>query len=532
MNDSQTLVDLIEQSLSKYTANPAFTCLGKTLSYGDLDSLSSAFAAYLQSHTSLAPGDRIAIQLPNLLQYPVVAYGALRAGMVVVNTNPLYTIREMQHQFSDAGARALVVLSDLGNSAREIAASSGIETLITTQPTDLHSPLPQTGNREQGNIIELREALAIGECSDFSPVAVNADDLAVLQYTGGTTGVAKGAMLLHRNLVANVRQAVTQSAAFFQEGKETYVNALPLYHIYAFTVHMLALLSRGGHNLLIPNPRDADALVEAIRPHPFTGFPGINTLFAGLCRHPGFRALDFSSLKSTSAGGMALSDQVLQQWHQLTGITIAEGYGMTEASPVISSNPPGRVRPGTVGIPVPDTEVKVIDNTGTSLPNNEAGELCVRGPQVMAGYWQRPQATREVLSEDGWLRTGDIAVIDEDGYLRIVDRLKDMIVVSGFNVYPNELEEIANSHPQVLESAAISVPDTQTGEAVKLYVVTSGDSVDEDELRDFLRTQLTAYKVPKHIEQIDALPKSNVGKILRRQLRDQVLSESRPSTAL
>lgn len=520
MNDSQTLLDLIEHSFSKYAEKPACTCLGKTLSYAELDQLSAAFAAYLQTHTSLQPGDRIAIQLPNLLQYPVAAYGALRAGLVIVNTNPLYTAREMQHQFSDAGARALVVLSSLSNSAAQVAASTGIETLITTQPTDLHTPLPSTATVADGQPVELRDALALGMRAGYSPVAVNAGDLAVLQYTGGTTGVAKGAMLLHRNLVANVRQAVKQSSAFFLEGTEVYVNALPLYHIYAFTIHLLALLSRGGHNLLIPNPRDSDALVEAIGAHPFTGFPGINTLFASLCRHPGFQALDFSTLKSTSAGGMALSEQVLQQWQKLTGITIAEGYGMTEASPVISSNPPGRVRPGTVGIPVPETEVKVIDSAGNSLPGGEAGELCVRGPQVMAGYWQRPEATREVLSEDGWLRTGDIAVIREDGYLNIVDRLKDMIVVSGFNVYPNELEEVANSHPQVLESAAISVPDRQTGEAVKLYVVASGKDFDEQSLRAFLRTQLTAYKVPKHIELIEELPKSNVGKILRRQLRD------------
>lgn len=526
MNDGTTVVDLIEQACSQYSDNPAFTCLGKTLSYHDIDTLSSAFAAWLQHHTTLQPGDRIAVQLPNLLQYPVVVFGALRAGLVVVNTNPLYTPRELEHQFNDAGARALVVLADLAATASQVASATAIEYVIVTQATDLHHPLPSGeeihSDTEQ---LMLRDVLALGSRHQPRPITVTANDLAVLQYTGGTTGVAKGAMLSHANLVSNVRQSIQQSSAYFLEGTEVYVNALPLYHIYAFTIQMLALISRGGHNLMIPNPRDTDALVEAIRGYAFTGFPGINTLFASLCRHPGFRQLDFTALKSTSAGGMALNDQVLEQWRELTGITIAEGYGMTEASPVISSNPPGRIRGGTVGIPIPDTEVKVIDSNGDTLGSGEAGELCVRGPQVMQGYWQRPEATREVLSEDGWLRTGDIAVIDDDGYIRIVDRLKDMIVVSGFNVYPTEIEDVAKTYEGVSECAAISVPDSSTGEAIKLYVVPlpeqlDGNRFDTESLREFLRTQLTPYKVPKHIECIQELPKSNVGKVLRRQLRE------------
>lgn len=528
MNDGNTVVDLLERAFTEYGDKPAFTCLGKTLSYREIDKLSSAFAAYLQNQTTLVPGDRIAIQLPNVLQYPVVAYGALRAGLVIVNTNPLYTPRELQHQFTDAGVRALVVLSDLAEVARPVATDSAIEYLLTTAVTDLHTaidipsaPAPSPSATADAPLeTGLRDALAIGDSQSITSVPRSPQDLAVLQYTGGTTGVAKGAMLSHANLVANVRQSIAQSAAYFIEGREVYVNALPLYHIYAFTIQMLALISRGGHNIMIPNPRDTDALVEAIRPYGFTGFPGINTLFASLCRHPGFQQLDFSALKSTSAGGMALSQQVLDRWRALTGITIAEGYGMTEASPVISSNPPGKIKAGTVGIAIPDTEVRVIDNNGQVLASGEHGELCVRGPQVMQGYWQRPQATREVLSDDGWLRTGDIAAIDEDGYIRIVDRLKDMIVVSGFNVYPTEVEEVAAGFDDVLECAAISVPDSNTGEAIKLYVVPQSETLDTASLRAFLRTQLTAYKVPKHIELIEELPKTNVGKVLRRQLRE------------
>ncbi len=529
MKQAQTIIDLFEYACANYADRPAFTCLAKTLSYRELDSLSALFASFLQQQTPLQPGDRIAIQLPNLLQYPVAAYGALRAGLVIVNTNPLYTPREMQHQFSDSGAKALLTLNSQQELAREVLDQTDIRLLICTDITDLHSPLPDTadaGSSQQAKEddpaitqIGFREALALG--NDFAPVTTTPDSLAALQYTGGTTGMAKGAMLTHSNLTANVRQCIAQSTDYFNEGAEIYVSALPLYHIYAFTVQMLALFSRGGHNILIPNPRDADALVEAIRPHAFTGFPGINTLFASLCNTPSFQQLDFSALKSTSAGGMAMSEKVSKQWHALTGITIAEGYGMTEASPVISSNPPGRIQTGTIGVPVPETEVKVIDLEGNTVADGTAGELCVRGPQVMTGYWQRPETTREVLSEDGWLRTGDIAILQSDGYIKLVDRLKDMIVVSGFNVYPNEVEEVATWHEQVMECAAISVPDTQTGEAIKLYVVAkSSDQLDVDELRRYLRTQLTGYKVPKYIERIAELPKSNVGKILRRQLRE------------
>ncbi|MBW2940000.1 AMP-binding protein [Zhongshania aquimaris] len=526
MNDTNTVVNLLEHAFTTYPDKPAFTCLGKTLTYKELDSLSSQFAIFLQTQTDLKPGDRLAIQLPNLLQYPVAAFGAMRAGIVIVNTNPLYTPREMQHQFSDSGAKALVTLASQKAVLETVAKNTQIQTVILTDVGDLHSAIAAGANSQSmpksGLLSEVgfRDALAAGANADFTAVALEPHSLALLQYTGGTTGVAKGAMLAHQNLVANARQCIAQSTAYFNEGAETYVAALPLYHIYAFTVQMLTLIFRGGHNILIPDPRNTDALVEAVKPYAFTGFPGISTLFASLCNNPSFQQLNFSALKSTSAGGMALSEKVATQWKALTGIEIAEGYGMTESSPVISSNPPGRIQSGTIGIPVPGTEVRIIDREGNTLPDGKAGELCVRGPQVMQGYWQRPEATAEVVSDDGWLRTGDIAIRQQDGYLKLVDRLKDIILVSGFNVYPNEIEEVASSYPDILECAAISVPDSQSGEAIKLFVVPTSNRFDADRLRDYLRTQLTPYKVPKHIALIDELPKSNVGKILRRELRD------------
>lgn len=530
--DWSNVVDLFETACQKYHDQAAFSCLGQTLTFADIDSLSRAFASFLQQHPRLQEGDRIAVQLPNLLQYPVAVFGILRAGMVVVNTNPLYTPREMQHQFRDSGAKALVVLNTLADTAAKVAVDTDINTLIVTEPVDLHQPvaalqqsvaaerLQRLTQNEDGLVsLALRDTLALAAGEEFASVNPAANAIAVLQYTGGTTGVAKGAMLSHGNLVANATQITRHASKLFREGAEIYVTALPLYHIYAFTVHMIALLSKGGHNLLIPNPRDTAAVVDAIKEYRFTGFPGITTLFNSLLHNEAFRQLDFSELKSTSAGGMALTSQVANEWRDLTGVEVAEGYGMTEASPVICSNPPGRIRPGTVGLPVPDTEVKVIDSDGNTLPSATPGELCVRGPQVMQGYWRRPEATAEVLSDDGWLRTGDIATIDADGYVSIVDRLKDMIVVSGFNVYPNEIEDVASSHPLVLECAAIGVPDSASGEAVKLFVVPATETFDAEDLRRFLRSQLTGYKVPKFIETLHELPKTNVGKILRRELR-------------
>lgn len=529
---ASTIVELLEKAFAEYRDLPAFTCLGKTLTYGDVDYLSGKFAAYLFHKASLWPGDRIAIQLPNLLQYPIAAYGALRAGLVIVNTNPMYTPTEVERQFRDSGAKALVVATFAQDAAIVIARDVGLKKIIVVDPVELHGytgRLVKNSNAtatDSSDVITFSDALLAAESLSPPNLELPEDALALLQYTGGTTGVAKGAMLSHRNLVANADQAVTHSGAYFRSGLECYAAALPMYHIYAFQIHGLALPSRGGHSLLIPNPRDIASIVAAIKPHRITGFPGINTLFAALCANHDFCQLDLHSLRSTSAGGMPLSAEVASQWRELTGIIIAEGYGMSETSPVVTANPPGCVQVGTVGQPMPGTEIKVIDADGNTLPPGERGELCVRGPQVMQGYWQKPEETAQVLSDDGWLRTGDVAIIQADGYVRIVDRLKDMIVVSGFNVYPNEVEAVARKHASVKECAAIGVPDQHSGEAVKLFVVPNtsalnegGVAFDDKELRTFMRTELTAYKVPSIFQLVNDLPKSNVGKILRKDLR-------------
>ena len=540
MSSHKTIIELLEKAFATYRDLPAFTCLGKTLTYGDVDYLSGKFAAYLFHNTGLQAGDRIAIQLPNLLQYPIAAYGALRAGLVIVNTNPLYTPVEIERQFRDSGAKALVVANFAKDTALSIARDLGLEKIIVVDPIELHgfngklsaingttessSSANEKSQTHAIDVINFIDALSEVDGLSLPIVDASQETLALLQYTGGTTGVAKGAMLSHRNLVANADQCIRHSGDYFRESLECYVAALPMYHIYAFQIHGLALVSRGGHSLLIPNPRDIASVVAAIKPQRITGFPGINTLFAALCANEEFRALDLSSLRSTSAGGMQLTPEVAQQWHELTGITIAEGYGMSETSPVVTANPPGRVHVGTIGQAIPGTEIKVIDAAGNSLPFGERGELCVRGPQVMQGYWNKPEETAQVLAADGWLRTGDVAVIQGDGYVRIVDRLKDMIVVSGFNVYPNEVEAVARKHASVKECAAIGVPDKNSGEAVKLFVVPNavshGETVfDEAALRSFMRTELTPYKIPSIFQLVDDLPKSNVGKILRKDLR-------------
>jgi len=532
MSKGSTIAALLDVAFAEYRDLPAFTCLGKTLTYREVDALSARFAAYLLRETALRPGDRVAIQLPNLLQYPVAAYGALRAGLIVVNTNPLYTLTETERQFRDAGVKALVTMTSARSTALAMASDLALDTVFLVDPLGLHGdidavcgkvePLEAQQREEKSTsprAVDFTAALRAGCVEKTALPALSAENVALLQYTGGTTGVAKGAMLSHRNLVANADQVVRHSREFFRVGVECYVAALPIYHIYAFQIHCVTLPSQGGHSLLIPNPRDIAGLVAAIRPQRITGFPGINTLFAALCANDEFRQLDLRTLRSTSSGGMALTAEVAQQWRELTGITIAEGYGMSETSPVITANPPGKIQIGTIGRPIPDTEVKVVDAQGNALPSGERGELCVRGPQVMRGYWQKPEETAQVLSSDGWLRTGDIAVIQADGYVRLVDRLKDMIVVSGFNVYPNEVEAVARKHASVKECAAIGIPDRHSGEAVKLFVVPSGDQFDDAALRNFMRTELTPYKVPSIVQLIDELPKSNVGKVLRKNLR-------------
>jgi len=534
----ESVVEIFNGFVAKFADRPAFTCLGQTLTYAELNEKSAAFASYLQNHTSLEPGDRIAVQLPNILQYPIVVFGAMRAGIVVVNTNPLYTEREMEHQFNDSGAKALVVLANMASKAEAVLPNTGIKHVIVTQVGDMHGLVKRTlintvikhVKKEVpafniAGAIGLRDALAKGAGQRFSPVKVERNDVAVLQYTGGTTGVAKGAMLTHRNLMANMMQCHGLFTMVLEEGKETVVAPLPLYHIYAFTVHCMVLLETGNHSVLIPNPRDIPGFIKTLQNTKFSALAGLNTLFVALCGQKEFRDLDFSGLKLTISGGMALTKDAADQWKKVTGCDIAEGYGMTETSPVVSFNPPGHIQLGTIGMPVAGTLCKVIDEDGNDQGIGNPGELCVKGPQVMRGYWQRPEATAETINEDGWLMTGDMAVIQEDGYMKIVDRKKDMIIVSGFNVYPNEVEDVVVSHPDVVEAAAVGIPDPKSSEAVKVFLVSSNEDLTASDVINWCRERLTAYKVPRHIEFRDELPKTNVGKILRRELRDEELAK-------
>ena len=540
MTQYQSVVDVFDSFIAKYAANPAFTCLGQTITYSDLEAKSAAFAAYLQNETSLKPGDRIAVQLPNVLQYPIVVFGAMRAGMTVVNTNPLYTEREMEHQFNDSGAKALVVLANMASKAERILAKTSIETVIVTEVGDMHSTVKRVlinsvlkyvkKEVEAFNIpgfVPLRKALSLGQGKSFTTPETKLDDVAVLQYTGGTTGVAKGAMLTHGNLIANMLQCDGLFAMALNKGKETAIAPLPLYHIYAFTVHCMVLLQTGNHSVLIPNPRDIPGFIKVLQNTKFSCFVGLNTLFVALCNNDIFKGLDFSGLKLTISGGMALTKDAAEQWKKVTNCDIAEGFGMTETSPVVSFNPPGHIKLGTIGLPVASTACKVIDDNGNDLPVGESGELCVKGPQVMKGYWQRPEATAESISAGGWLKTGDIAVISEDGYMKIVDRKKDMIIVSGFNVFPNEVEDEISAHPDVLEAAAIGIPDPKSSEVVKVFVVSSNKDLTEADVKNWARERLTAYKIPKFVEFRDELPKTNVGKILRRELRDEEIAKNK-----
>ena len=536
-----SVVEVFERSCKRFADRPAFSNLGVTLTYAALERQSAAFAAWLQHNTDLAPGDRIAVQMPNVLQYPIAVFGALRAGLIVVNTNPLYTEREMRHQFKDSGARALVYLNMFGKRVQEVLPDTGIEYLIEAKMGDL---LP-TAKGWLVNIVvdkvkkmvpayqlpqavSFKQVLREGRSLSHKPVPLSLDDIAVLQYTGGTTGLAKGAMLTHANLVANMLQVLAcfsqhgpDGQKMIKEGQEVMIAPLPLYHIYAFTANCMCMMVTGNHNVLITNPRDIAGFVKELGKWRFSGLLGLNTLFVALMDHPGFRQLDFSALKVTNSGGTALVKATAERWESLTGCRIVEGYGLTETSPVASTNPYGQLaRLGTVGIPVAGTAFKVIDDEGNELPLGERGELCIKGPQVMKGYWQQPEATAQTLDAQGWLKTGDIAVIDPDGFTRIVDRKKDMIIVSGFNVYPNEIEDVIMAHPQVASCAAIGVPDERSGEAVKLFVVPRDGGVSVDELKAYCKANFTGYKVPKHIVLRDSLPMTPVGKILRRELRD------------
>lgn len=527
----RSLVDLFSQATENYSNHIAFQNMGATLSYRELDKKSSAFAAYLQT-LKLQKNDRVALMMPNILQYPVALIGVLKAGLVVVNVNPLYTPRELKHQLADSQAKVLVVLENFAGTYAQIADTCPVDCVITTQLGDLlPSPKRYLVNfvvKYVKKMVPKRlafpktswsKALHIGSQRVLKPESIEANDIAVLQYTGGTTGVSKGAVLTHGNLIANIQQVAQILDKKITPGEDKVVTALPLYHIFALTVNCLTFLKYGATNLLITNPRDVPAFVKELSKYPFTIFTGVNTLFNSLLNDEGFRQLDFSNFKFAIGGGMAVQQPVAERWQEVTKTTLIEGYGLTETSPVVCVNPLYQTEfNGSAGLPLPSTEVKILNEQGEPLPIGEIGELCVKGPQVMQGYWQREEDTAQVLS-DGWLKTGDIARMDERGFVFIVDRKKDMILVSGFNVFPNEIEEVVVAHPDVIEAAAVGMKHEVSGEVVKLFVVARTDALSEDALIEHCRTSLAAYKVPKYIEFRSELPKTNVGKILRRELR-------------
>ncbi|GLX86128.1 long-chain-fatty-acid--CoA ligase [Thalassotalea loyana] len=507
-----SLADFIEATLAKFAEKPAFSCLGQTLSFAEIEQKSRALACFLQEHPAINAGDRIAIQLPNLIQYPIAAYGALRAGLVLVNTNPLYTPREMQHQFKDSGAKVLVILEDLLPKFDAIKSETEVELVITTKAPDLL--MPDAKDAPQG-CTSLNAILTDYHSQTLlKRPTVSGDDNCVLQYTGGTTGVSKGACLSHHNVIANAVQVFERLDDKCIEGEETFVCPLPLYHIYAFTVNMVMFFSRGSLNVLIPNPRDLDAFVNQIKPFQFTGFSGINTLFVGLCHHPAFKTLDFSKLKLTISGGTALTSSAVDIWKQVTSCSITEGYGLSETSPVLCFNTPDHEVLGSVGKPLVGTEIELWNDKDEVA---EEGQIVARGPQVMSGYWNMPDETAKVM-KDGFFKTGDVGIRLDSGEIKIVDRLKDMIIVSGFNVYPNEVEDVLTKHNSILEAAVIGEPDDKTGEKVAAYITIEA-SVTAEEVIEHCRAHLTAYKVPKKVVVLDELPKSTVGKILRRELR-------------
>ncbi len=526
-------IELLEHAFKSYRRLPAYTCMGKTLTYEDVDKLSYRFACYLQYNLKLKPGDRIALQMPNILQYPIAFYGAVRAGLIIVNTNPLYTPREIRHQLRDSGAKAIVVLSNIAHNVANIVKQTDVEHIIVTNIADIHGLSKRllintvvkhvkkmVPEYQFDRKISFRSTLKKPKQPLTSP-DITPDSTMFLQYTGGTTGVSKGAVLTHKNICGNVWQMITHMPAAFDEGKETFIACLPMYHIYALNLHGMSAFSFGEHNILIPNPRDLAAFVSVLKIHTMTVFVGINTLYNALCRYAPFRnEVDFSKLKIACAGGMALTQDTADAWEELTGQKVVEGYGLTETSPVVCGNYADEIHLGSIGYPLPETEIKTIDDNGNDLPPDEAGELCVRGVQVMKGYWNNPEETKNAIDKHGWFKTGDIAVIHEKGYVKIIDRKKDMVLVSGFNVFPAEVEEVVMLHNKVIEAAVVGVPDAGTGEAVKLFVVAQDEELEEEEIYNHCRKNLTPYKVPKIIEFRDSLPKTNVGKILRRELRE------------
>jgi len=530
-----SVADVLEQSCEKFRALPAYECMGTVLSYDDVDRLSQDFASYLQNVLGFHKGDRIAVMMPNLLQYPVAIFGILRAGMVVVNVNPLYTPRELEHQLKDSGARGIVIVENFCTTLQEVLPKTPIEAVITTQLGELASfPKSLITNFVVKRVKKLvpawsipsavpfRTALARGKAQPMHRIALSHEDLAFLQYTGGTTGLSKGATLLHGNIVANLLQMRAWMGGKLVEGEDLVVTALPLYHVFALTVNCLLFISVGGKNVLITNPRDMPGFVKELSKHRFTAFTGVNTLFNGLLNTPGFADIDFSSLKFTVGGGAAVQQAVAEKWRAVTGKGLTEGYGLSETSPGVCFGP---LRlpdwNGTIGLPLSSTVVSLRDDDDKVVAIGEAGELCVRGPQVMRGYWNKPEDNAKSFTKDGYFKTGDVATMSATGYFKIVDRKKDMILVSGFNVYPNEIEDVVARHPGVLECACVGVPDTKTGEAVKVFVVKKDSALTVEAVKEHCKQLLTGYKVPKSIEFRESLPKSNVGKILRKELRSK-----------
>jgi len=535
-SEYRSLLDMVEQSITRFRDRPSFTCMERTLTYGDLDTLATQFAAYLQQVARLRPGDRIAIMLPNLLQYPVAILGAFRAGLTIVNTNPMYTPRELQHQLHDSGARAIVILENFAHTLQEVIDDVKLDTVIVTGVGDLLGfPKSAVVNfvlrhvRKQvpewslPGAVTFNDALGKGRFENLERIPLGHEDIAFLQYTGGTTGVSKGAVLTHRNLIANVMQAEAWIRPSLKLDEPLVaITALPLYHIFALTANSFTMLKLGAHNIMIPNPRDFPGFVKELARHRFTFFAGVNTLFNALLHTPGFDQVDFSGLRCSLGGGMAVQRAVAERWKEVTGNVLTQAWGLTETSPAACINRPGDDFNGSIGLPISSTIITIRDDDGNVLPQGQSGEICVEGPQVMREYWNRPDETAKVMLPGQVLRTGDIGYMDPRGFVFIEDRKKDMILVSGFNVYPNEVEGVAVTHPGVLEVAAVAKPDERAGEVVALFVVRKDPSLTEEDVIEHCRKALTGYKVPKRVYFRDELPKTNVGKILRRELKDQL----------
>ena len=535
LDEYRSIISVFDTAVGKFRAKPAFSNLGKTLSYAEIDTLSRQFAAYLLGELELKKGDRVAIMMPNCLQYPIAIFGILRAGLTVVNVNPMYTPRELKHQLIDSGASALLVIDNFGSTVQEVVADTPVKQVITTGLGDLLG-FPKGAlinfvlkyvkkmvpDYDIPGSVRFKDTLTLGSMHTLPDIEIDGEDIAFLQYTGGTTGVAKGAMLTHGNLVANMQQASAWIGMQAKPGEELIVTALPLYHIFALTANCLVFVKFGAENLLITNPRDMPGFVKELAKTPFTAITGVNTLFNGLLNTPGFDQIDFSHLKMTLGGGMAVQRAVAERWKKITGVTLVEAYGLTETSPAACINPTDLADyNGAIGLPIPSTDVCLKDDDGNTMTVlGEVGELCIKGPQVMKGYWQRPEETANVIDSDGWLHTGDLAKMDANGFFYIVDRKKDMILVSGFNVYPNEVEDVIAGLEGVLEVAAIGVPDDKSGEAVKVFIVKKDPALTAEQVKAYCRDNLTGYKQPRFVEFRNDLPKTNVGKILRKELRD------------